>query len=202
MREDGFYICEEDNVFDVLSSLYEDLKPSTYADALDLDPNLGWQEEVEYQGLPAADMEEDYRTDLVEFQRGDILVADLFQYGRNVNLDHIRRPLLVIYANAFRVYGFQLTTSHPASLLDYLVEVPNYTACNLRFPSSFNTASIVSVERTRLIHRVGHITEEQKQAILNKLYELKANLDILDTYGWWTQEKLDMTITNLSQISC
>ena len=96
MREDGFYICEEDNVVDVLSSLYEDLKPSTYADALDLDPNLGWQEEVEYQGLPAADMEEDYRTDLVEFQRGDILVADLFQYGRNVNLDHIRRPLLVI----------------------------------------------------------------------------------------------------------
>ena len=202
MREDGFYICEEDNVFDVLSSLYEDLKPSPYADALDLDPNLGWQEEVEYQDLPFADIKEDYGTDLVEFQRGDILVADLFQYGRNINLDHIRRPLLVIYANAFRVYGFQLTTSHPASLLDYLVEVPNYTACNLRFPSSFNTASIVSVERTRLVHRVGHITEEQKQAILDKLHELKAHLDILDTYGWWTQEKLDRTITNLSQISC
>lgn len=202
MKENGFYICEEDNVFDVLSSLYEDLKPSPYADALDLDTNLGWQEEAEYQDLPLVDMKEGYGTDLVEFQRGDILVADLFQYGRNINLDHIRRPLLVIYANASRVYGFQLTTSHPASLLDYLVEVPNYTACNLKFPSSFNTVSIVSVERTRLVHRVGHITEEQKQVILNKLHELKANLDTLDAYGWWTQEKLDITITNLSQISC
>ena len=72
----------------------------------------------------------------------------------------------------------------------------------MRYPSSFNTTSVVSIERSRLVHRVGHITDEQRQVVLNKLYELKDNLEELDTYGWWTQEKTDQTITNLEQISC
>ena len=202
MRKDEFYICEEDNIFDELSSLYEELKPSPYADALSLDLNLEWTEEDDYLDLPIAEIEESYGTDQVDFQCGDILIADLFQYGSNINLDHVRRPLLVIYANAYRVYGFQLTTGHPVTLMSYLVEIPNYTDCNLRHPSSFNTSSVVSIERPRLVHRIGHITTEQKQAILDKLHELKNNLEALDSYGWWTQEKLDQTITNLDRISC
>lgn len=202
MREDEFYICEEDNIFDELSFLYEELKPSPYADALGLDLNLEWAEEDDYLDLPIAEIEESYGTDQVDFQCGDILIADLFQYGSNINLDHVRRPLLVIYANAYRVYGFQLTTGHPVTLMSYLVEIPNYTDCNLRYPSSFNTSSVVSIERFRLVHRIGHITTEQKQAILDKLHELKNNLEALDSYGWWTQEKIDQTITNLDRISC
>lgn len=202
MIEDEFYICEEDNIFDELSSLYEELKPSPYADALGLDLNLEWAEEDDYLDLPIAEIDESYGTDQVDFQCGDILIADLFQYGSNINLDHVRRPLLVIYANAYRVYGFQLTTGHPVTLMSYLVEIPNYTDCNLRYPSSFNTSSVVSIERSRLVHRIGHITTEQKQVILDKLHELKNNLEALDSYGWWTQEKLDQTITNLDRISC
>lgn len=72
----------------------------------------------------------------------------------------------------------------------------------LKFPSSFNMASIVSIELSRLIRRVGRITEEQKQVILNKLNELKGNLIELDTYGRWTTEKIDPTILNLERISC
>ena len=204
MKENQFYICEEDNIFDELSALYEDLKPCPYADALDVDPNLEWREEADYRDLPeiSSDIDEAYGMDYVDFQRGDILIADLFQYGNNINLAHVRRPILVIYANAFRVYGFQLTTSNPVSLENYLVEVPNHTDCNLRYPSSFNLSSVVSTERTRLAYRVGRITTAQKQAILNKLFELKDNLEELDTYGWWTPEKINITITNLEQICC
>lgn len=202
MREDNFYICEEDNVFDELTTLYEEIKSSPYADAPGLDLDLEWAEEDYYPDLPSAEIEESYGADQIDFQCGDILIADLFQYGSNINLDHVRRPLLVIYANASRVYGFQLTTGRPIILMSYLVEVPNYTDCNLKYPSSFNTASVVSIERSRLVYRIGHITVEQKQAILDKLYELKNNLEVLDSYGWWTQEKLDQTITNLKRISC
>ena len=130
------------------------------------------------------------------------MLAEVFQYGSNINLDHKIRPFVVIYANAYRAYGFQLTTSHPASLVNYIVEVPNYKECGLKFPSSFNLASIVSIELSRLIRRIGRITEEQKQVILDKLNELKENLTELDTYGWWTVEKIDQTILNLERISC
>lgn len=202
MDENQFFMCEEDNVFDTLSSLYEDLAPSTYSDAPGLDPDLEWKEEDNYTIDKVPEIEEAYGVDQVDFQRGDILIADVFQYGSNINLNHVRRPLLVIYANAYRAYGFQLTTGHPASLLNYIVEVPNYPDCGLRYPSSFNMASVVSIELSRLVHWVGHITEEQKQAILNKLLELKENLAKLDTYGWWTPEKIDQTIINLERISC
>ena len=202
MDENQFFMCEEDNVFDTLSSLYEDLAPSPYSDATGLDPDLEWKEEDSYTIDKVPEIEEAYGVDQVDFQRGDILIADVFQYGSNINLNHVRRPLLVIYANAYRAYGFQLTTGHPASLLNYIVEVPNYPDCGLRYPSSFNMASVVSIELSRLVHRVGHITEEQKQAILNKLLELKENLAELDTYGWWTPEKIDQTIINLERISC
>ena len=205
MQGNNFYICDEDNVFDELSALYEELRPSLYVDAPELDPSLEWAEEVDYLDLlpdDASELEEAYGTYPVDFQPGDILLAEVFQYGSSINLDHKIRPFVVIYANAYRAYGFQLTTSHPASLVNYIVEVPNHKECGLKFPSSFNLASVVSIELSRLIRRVGHITEEQKQVILDKLNELKGNLTELDTYGWWTIEKIDQTILNLERISC
>ena len=200
MIVEGFYICDEDNVFNELDALYEELKPGIYADAPELDPNLEWAEEVDYLDLPSVEIEEAYSTNQIDFQLGDILIADLFQYGNNINLNHTRRPFLVIYANAYRAYGFQLTTGCPASLENYIIEVPNHTDCGLRYASSFNMSSVISVEISRLVHRVGHITPEQKQVILDKLSELKGNLEELDTYGWWTPEKIDQTITNLERI--
>lgn len=205
MPDNKFFICDEDNVFDTLNNLYEELKPGIYADAPELDPNLEWAEEDDYADLlhtEAYEIEEAYGVDPVDFQRGDILLASVFQYGSSVNLNHVVRPFLVIYANANRAYGFQLTTGHPTTLLNYIVDVPNYADCGLRYPSSFNTASVVSIELARLLRRIGHITEEQKQVIINKLNEFKENLAELDTYGWWTLEKIDMTITNLERISC
>ena len=204
MKDNQFFICDEDNVFDELSSLYEELKPSPYADAPELDPNLEWAEEVDYLDLlpdEFSEIEEAYGIYQVDFQPGDILLAEVFQYGSSINLDHKIRPFLVVYSNAYRAYGFQLTTGHPTSLLNYIVEIPNYASCGLKYPSSFNMTSIVSVELSRLIRRVGRITEEQKQVILDKLNELKGNLAELDTYGWWTPEKIDQTISNLERIS-
>lgn len=62
--------------------------------------------------------------------------------------------------------------------------------------------SVVAVDLTRLVRRVGHITEEQKRVLIDKLVELKGNLSELDTYGWYTPEKIDMTIDNLERIRC
>jgi hypothetical protein len=63
-------------------------------------------------------------------------------------------------------------------------------------------SSVVSIELSRLVYRVGHITNEQRQVLIDKLNELKSNLSELDTYGWWTIEKIDQTILNLERISC
>lgn len=120
MKDNQFFICDEDNIFDELSSLYEELKPSLYADAPELDPNLEWAEEVDYLDLlpdEVSELEEAYGIYPVDFQPEDILLAEVFQYGSSINLDHKIRPFLVVYSNAYRAYGFQLTTSHPVSLL-------------------------------------------------------------------------------------
>ena len=204
MREDEFYICEEDNVFDELSALYEELKPSPYADAPGLDPDLEWAEEDYYLELlsdETAEVEEAYSVDTVDFQRGDILLAEVYQDGIKKNYEHIVRPFLVIHANAYRAYGFQLTTSSPASLLNYKVEIPNYAACGLNGPSSFMTNMLRGVDIQRLKRRIGHITEEQKQALLNKLYDIRDNKDSLYT-DCPLSDRIDITIENVWRIVC
>lgn len=202
MKDEQFFFTDEDDVFDTLNSLYEDLKPSPYSDAPGLNPDLEWGPEDETTSQDQPLEEAGYNSYSVDFQCGDILLAEVFQYGDKINLDHKIRPFLVIYANAYRAYGFQLTTAHPVSLLNYIVDIPNYSQCGLKFPSSFNMTSVVAVDLTRLVRRVGHITEEQKRVLIDKLVELNGNLSELDTYGWYTPEKIDMTIDNLERIRC
>ena len=89
MQGNNFYICDEDNVFDELSALYEELRPSLYVDAPELDLSLEWAEEVDYLDLlpdDASELEEAYGTYPVDFQTGDILLAEVFQYGSSINL--------------------------------------------------------------------------------------------------------------------
>lgn len=205
MEETGFYICEEDNVFDTLSHLYEEIKPCPYADAPGLDPNLEWDGEEDYLDLLSnegfIEVEEAYSTCSVDFQRGDILLAEVYQEGPNRNYEHRVRPFLAIYANAYRVYGFQLTTSSPASLLNYKVEIPNYAACGLNGPGSFMTNMLRGVDIQRLKRRIGHITEEQKQVLLNKLYDIRDNVDGLYT-DCPLNDRIDITIENVWRIHC
>ena len=202
MREDEFYMCEEDNVFDVLSSLYEELKPSPYADAPGLDLALEWEEETDYFDVVNEDLQEEgYSSDQVDFQRGDILLASVYQYGSNINREHNVRPFLVIYATASRAYGFQLSTSHPASLLDYIVEIPNHTAAGLERQCAFMVNMIRGVDCQRLIARIGHITEDQKRVLLNKLFDIKENKDGLYT-DCMLNDRIDITIENVERIIC
>ena len=204
MREDEFYMCEEDNVFDVLSSLYEELKPSPYADAPDLDFDLEWSEEAAYLDLVTEDfqeVEDNYGSDAIDFQRGDILLASVYQYGPNINKAHSVRPFLVIYATASRAYGFQLSTSRPVSLLDYIVEIPNYADAGLERQCAFVVNMIRGVDRQRLIYRIGHITESQKRVLLDKLFEIKENKNGLYTDCMFT-DRIDMTIENVERIIC
>lgn len=205
MKETGFYICDEDNVFDTLSALYEEIKPCPYADAPGLDPDLEWSEEDYYLKLLSnedfIEVEEDYGVDRVAVQRGDIVLAEVYQEGPNRNIAHRIRPFLVTYATMNYAYGFQITHSNPASLVNYRVEIPNYTSCGLGHPSAFMTNMVRGVATQRIIRRIGHITEEQKQALVNKLYEIRDNKDGLYS-ECLLNDRLDITIENVWRIAC
>ena len=199
MKNNDFFICDEDNVFDQLSALYEDLQPSLYSNAPTLDPNLEWD------GLDVDEgrsFSEDYDAYDVDFQTGDILLASVYQENHDkMNLRHLHRPFLVIYANARMTYGFQLSTSSPATLTKYLVEIPNYADCGLNGPGKFVLNMVRGVDHGRLLKRIGHITAEQRQAILDKLYEIRDNKDgIYDDCP--LNDRLDATISNVARIYC
>lgn len=199
MKSNDLFICEEDNVFDQLAALYEDLQPSAYSAAPDLDPSLEWYDTALYEDATDA---KGYDTYKVDFQTGDILLAKVYQENRDkMNLSHSYRPFLVIYSNATRAYGFQLSTSSPRSLLNYLVEVPNYADCGLNGPGKFVLNMIRGVDLSRLVKRIGHITAEQRQAILNKLYEIRDNKDGIYN-DCLLNDRLDITIKNVLQIYC
>ena len=204
MKNNEFFICDEDNVFDQLSALYEDLQPSIYSNAPTLDLNFDWDGVEELLNTDEYDDDlvyEDYSSTDLDFQTGDILLARVYQENADkFNMTHNYRPFLVIFANATRAYGFQLTTSYPASLRQYLVEIPNPEAAGLK-PGSFMLNMVRGVDLGRLIKRIGHITEEQKQAILNKLHEIQENKD--DLYNDCPlNDRLDHAIKNVNRIQC
>ena len=140
MKNNEFFICDEDNVFDQLSALYEDLQPSIYSNAPALDLNFDWdgvEELLNTDEYKDDFVYEDYSSTDLDFQTGDVLLARVYQENADkFNMTHNYRPFLVIFANAARAYGFQLTTSYPASLRQYLVEIPNPEAAGLK-PGSF-----------------------------------------------------------------
>ena len=207
MKNNDLFICDEDNVFDQLSALYEDLQPSVYSNAPMLDPDIEW-DNIEAFIDPAINLhedvfvDEDYGSYDFDFQCGDILIASVYQENKlKKNLDHLLRPFLVIYANARMVYGFQLGTQFPSSLLKYIVEIPNYTDCGLNGPGNFFLNMVRGVDYSRLVKRIGHITEEQKQAILSKLYEIQENKGgLYDDCP--LNDRLAPTIKNVERIQC
>ena len=207
MKNNDFFICDEDNVFDQLSALYEELQPAAYSGVPALDASLEWDNVEDLTGdtfdlNEAANMDEDYDSYDLDFQIGDILLVKVHQDNvEKRNLDHLLRPFLVIHATARMVYGFQLTTSQPTTLLKYLVEVPNYAECGLNGPGRFVLNMVRGAEYFRLDRRIGHITAEQRQAILDKLYEIRDNKDgAFD--DCLLNDRLDVTIRNVAKIYC
>jgi hypothetical protein len=207
MKNNDFFICEEDNVFDQLSALYEDLQPSVYSGVPAIDPSLEWDNVDDFIGdgvhlQEDAFIDEDYGAYDVDFQNGDILLVRVHQDNKEKrNLAHLVRPFLVIHATARMVYGFQLSTSNPATLSQYLVDVPNYADCGLNGPGKFVLNMVRGAEMFRLVKRIGHITFEQRQAILDKLYEIRDNKDGLYD-DCLLNDRLDVTIRNVAKINC
>lgn len=205
MSINDFYMCDEDNVFNILNSLYEELTPdkATYPDAEDIDVALEWVEEVDYQDLIDTNLDdsmtEGYDSDKIDFQRGDILLASVYQPGENINRYHQVRPFLVVYANANRAYGFQLTSSRPVSFQKYLVPISDYRECGLEKPCGFMLNMVRGVDISRLVYRIGHITDSQKQSILSKLFEIKDNSNgLYDDCVF--RDRIDITIENIERI--
>jgi hypothetical protein len=206
MKETGFYICEEDNVFETLSHLYEEIKPCPYAGAPGLDLSLEYDGAEEYfEQVPDEILEninnDDYGVNPVDVQSGDIVLASVYQEGQGRNLAHQTRPFLVTYVNAYMAYGFQLTTSSPNSLINYLVEIPNWADAGLIRPSKILVNMVRGIQQQHLLRYIGHITVEQKQALLSKLYEIQENRDGLYDDCLLT-DRLDTTIENVWRICC
>ena len=99
------------------------------------------------------------------------------------------------------VYGFQLTSGNPASLANYLVNIPDYEAAGIKLPSNFLLNMVRGVAISRLKRRIGHITESQKQSIIKKLYEIKKNKDGLYS-NCELNDRIDVTIDNINRIRC
>lgn len=207
MKNNDFFICEEDNVFDQLSALYEDLQPSAYSGVPAIDAALEWDnvEDLIGDGVALQEdafIDEGYGVYDVDFQNGDILLVRVHQDNKEKrNLAHLVRPFLVIHATASMAYGFQLSTSNPATLSQYLVDVPNYADCGLNGPGKFVLNMVRGAEMFRLVKRIGHITFEQRQAILDKLYEIRDNKDGLYD-DCLLNDRLDVTIRNVAKINC
>jgi hypothetical protein len=160
MKNNDFFICEEDNVFDQLSALYEDLQPSAYSGVPAIDAALEWDNVEDLIGN-AVLMQEDtivdegYGSYELDFINGDILLARVYQDNKEKrNLDHLVRPFLVIYSTASMAYGFQLSTSNPATLSQYLVDLPNYADCGLNGPGKFVLNMVRGAEMVRLVKRI------------------------------------------------
>jgi hypothetical protein len=202
-----FYICEEDNIFDELSALYEDLPCAMYPDAPGLDLEITYDGLIDEIDPIETVYEEDYdgySANPVDFKLGDIVAAKVFQSGEKANLSHHIRPFLIIYANAFKAYGFQLGSSYPATLLDYRVEVPEPKACGLDRKCGVFVNMVRGVERQYITKYIGHITKDLKQAILDKLYEVQNNVN--GKYNECslrdTDERLTYTIKNVNDLCC
>lgn len=206
MKDTGFYICEEDNVFDTLSHLYEEIKLCSYAGAPGLDLSLEYDGAEEYfEQVPDEILEninnDDYGVNPVDIHSGDIVLASVYQEGQDRNLAHQIRPFLVIYVNAYMVYGFQLTTSSPNSLINYLVEIPNWENAGLIRQSKLLVNMVRGVPQQHVLRHIGHITAEQRRALLDKLYEIRENNEGLYD-DCLLNDRLDITIENVWRIHC
>ncbi len=206
MEDSQFFMCEEDNVFDELSALYEDLQQCPYADAPGLDLSFEYEGAEEYfrqlsETVTTLPNEQDYGINPLDVYPGDFVWAAVYQEGQSRNPEHQVRPFLVIYANAYMVYGFQLTTSNPVSLTNYLVELPNWQAVGLPRPSKAMLNLVRGVRQQYLESYIGHITAEQRQAILNKLYEIQDDVDGIYA-NCLLNDRLSMTIENVWRIRC
>ncbi len=208
MKNDKFYICEEDNVFDELAELYEDLSSGPYVDSSKLDLDIGWYEEeviveTSHNTEEGILKEDSYKSYALDVDCGDIVLASVYQEAQDKNLTHKCRPFLIIYANAHTVYGFQLGTSFPTSLLNYRVEVSNYSNCGLNGPGGVFLNMIRGVYQEDLIKYIGRMDKTLKEDILTKLEEIKQNVDgKYDDCPLRENNHLEITIRNVERIKC
>ncbi len=217
-NKNEFYLCEEDDIYNENIDLYEDVQQCMYTDAPPLDLNIGvkWLDDSLFDDIKEEDLSLEefyapYKFSLEElygygsyninFNCGDILLARVYQEGPKMNLKHAYRPFLVIYANAYRAYGFQIGSSLPNSVLQYRVPINDPARYNLDKTSAVMTNFIRGVDFQHIVKYIGTIDEELKNKILEKLYEIKENKDGLYDDAE-IMSHLDVTIENVKKIRC
>lgn len=170
--------------------LLEYLSADPYEDAQPLDPYLEWPEED-------VSIYEAYNQDRLSISVGSIWFAKVHQDVENPI--HERRPFVITYMNSKMVYGFQITKQTPTTKSHYIVPIPDWEACGLKFPSNFSLDYFRGVPYSMLEFEIGRITAASKKVLLDKLYDIKYDEDgkFLDCpYN----DRIDITIANVERI--
>lgn len=137
-----------------------------------------------------------------DIEPGDIIWCKVFQENAEYsNLDHETRPFLVLSKNYDMVYGIQITHKPAYTLIDYAVPIENFTRCGLYTYSYLMPNMVRGVPYRWIERKIGRITQEVKDDLIEKLREFKnydpndpkySNCKILD--------RLDRTLENVYKI--
>ncbi len=107
-----------------------------------------------------------------DIKRGEIYLVDWNSAHGSEQAD--QRPALVIQndiANAVSGYPATLVCAISSNLKGYpsLVQVQPSTENGLTQASEVNSAQIITVQKDRLLHRIGLLSEDEKKQVAEKL---------------------------------
>ena len=159
------------SIAEAIKELNVEVNSNPYLDAPGIDLSIPWDPDAEN------DISEAFVFSPRELETGDIIFTYVYQEGNNRNLDHNERPFLITYIKSDKAYGFQLTSQKPNSLLDYLVPISDYVECGLKKPSSIVTNMVRGVYYDRIKRKIGHISQDVKTDLINKLNEIRYDED-------------------------
>ena len=131
---------------------------------------------------------------------GDIFWAKVYQENAQFkNLEHEVRPFLIISKSASKVYGVQITHRPSPTMGDLAVPIENFSMCGLPRFSYIMPNMIRGVYYHWLSGKIGHITPEVRQDLIDKLKDFKSETN--PTYQTIPiRDRLDQTIENVYKI--
>lgn len=164
-----------------------------------LDEDFYW--DISGQQLKDQNSLKEEIVDTDNFAPGDLVIAGTYQEVENeINLRHKYRPFLIIYINYRKqyVYGYSLGTQRPNSILPYLIPVNDWSRAGLNSFGYIAVNYIRGVSFNYIRGIIGHITEEIKNDILDKLYDIQNNPEKYPDFKY--NDKLEQTIVNIERI--
>ena len=174
-----------------MSDIHEDF------DAPDLDLSIEWIDDLD-ETLTLADQTS--VTQIEDVVPGDLFWAEVYQENKeHINLKHKVRPFLVVSRGNNRAYGFQLTHDPSSSLKSVAVPLEDFRSCGLPQFSYILPNMIRGVYYDKLKGKIGHLSAQARQDLVDKLHEIANNSDNM-YYNIPIRDRLNQTIENVYKI--